>query len=307
MFLIRTVEEMIRKIYPLNEIKTPVHLAIGQEAIAVGVCSALQKNNQIFGTYRNHGIYLAQTNESDKFFGEMFGKSMGLSKGKAGSMHIMAPEHNLMGTSAIVASMIPVAVGAAFSNQYKGTKQTVVVFFGDGAVDEGVFWESLNFACLKKLPIVFVYEDNNYAIHSHQSKRHGYQSITNIVKNFDCHVIKSNTTDVEKIYKLTKKALMLQSRSPKPVFMHLEYYRYLEHVGVNQDFIFGYRTEKEFKRWLKNDPLMLQKKKLIKNKHKEEELQRTEKEIVRAVEKSISTARNAPYPDNDELYTDLLI
>lgn len=305
MYLIRMVEEKIREIYPKDEIKTPTHLAIGEEAIAAGVCLALRPHDQVFGTYRNHGIYLAKTGETDKFFAELFGKNTGLSKGKAGSMHIMSPENNFLGTSAIVASMIPVAVGAAFSNRYKKNKHSVAVFFGDGAVDEGVFWESINFACLKKLPIIFIYEDNNYAIHSHISERHGYRSITNIVSQFDCHVFKSETTDVETIYRLTKKALKLQSRSSKPVFMHLKYYRYLEHVGINQDFQFGYRSESEYRKWLKIDPVNLQRKKLLKSDSKEKTLQEIEKEIISKIEKSIQMARKAPLPDTKELYTDV--
>ena len=305
MYLIRTAEEKIREYYPTNEIKTPVHLAIGEEAIAVGVCHALKTTDQIFGSYRNHGIYLAKTNETDKFFGELFGKNTGLSKGKAGSMHIMSPENNLMGTSAIVASMIPVAVGAAFANQYKKNKQSVAVFFGDGAVDEGVFWESLNVTCLKKLPIIFIFEDNNYAIHSHISERHGYQSIVDIISHFDCHVFKNETTDVEIIYRFTKKALKLQSRSPKPVFMHFKYYRYLEHVGINQDFQFGYRSEGEYRKWLKIDPVNLQRNKLLKSNYQEKKLQEIEEGIISKIEKSIQTARRAPLPDAKELYTDV--
>lgn len=305
MFLIRKVEEKIRQYYPTNEIKTPVHLAIGEEAIAVGVCSAINPTDQIFGTYRNHGIYLSRTNETDKFFGELFGKQTGLSKGKAGSMHIMSPENNFLGTSAIVASMIPVAIGAAFANYYKKNKQTVVVFFGDGAVDEGVFWESLNVACLKKLSIVFIYEDNNYAIHSHVSERHGYKSIVDIISHFDCHVFKSETTDVESIYDFTKKALKLQSRSPKPVFMHFKYYRYLEHVGINQDFQFGYRSEVEYKKWLKIDPVNLQRNKLLKSSYQKEELYDIEKDIIDKIENSVQMARKAPLPKTGELYTDV--
>ena len=305
LFLIRSVEEKIRQIYPRNEIKMPTHLAIGEEAIATGVCRALSSADQIFGSYRNHGIYLAKTGETDDFFAELFGKKSGLSKGKAGSMHVMSPEHNVLGTSAIVASMIPVAVGAAFANQYKKNNRLVAVFFGDGAVDEGAFWESINFACLKKLPIIFVCEDNGYAIHSHVSERHSYQSITQVISRFNCHVFESESTDAEIIYKLTKKAIKLLSASPKPVFMHLKYYRYLEHVGINQDFNFGYRPKKEYEKWLKIDPVNLQRKKLVKAGCDEKIIQTIENNIIKKIENSVRWARKELLPAIDELYTDV--
>lgn len=305
MFLIRTAEEKIRAYYPKDEIKSPTHLAIGEEAIAAGVITATSPNNQIFGTYRNHGIYLAKTGETDKFFAELFGKETGLAKGKSGSMHIMAPNDDFSGTSAIVASTIPVAVGAAYSNKIKKNGKITVVFFGDGAIDEGVFWESVNFACLKKLPIIFVCEDNDLAIHSFAHHRHGYKSISSIISKFDCHTFSSKTTDVEKIYDLIKKALKLQSVSGKPVFMHLKYYRYLEHVGVNQDFNFGYRSEEEYKKWYNIDPVNSQRKRLLKRGYTQKELTEIEKVIIEKIKKSINKALQDPLPKVHELLTDI--
>lgn len=305
MYMVRMTEEKIREYYPTDEIKTPTHLAIGEEAIAVGVIEATSPTHQIFGTYRNHAIYIAKTGETDSFFAELFGKKTGLSKGKAGSMHIMAPEKDFMGTSAIVGSTIPVAVGAAFAQRYRKNNKTVISFFGDGAIDEGVFWESINFASLKKLPIIFVCEDNNLAIHSATHERHGYKSITQIVSGFDCYILESKTTDVEKIYQLTKKALQLQLQSPKPVFIYLTYYRYLEHVGIGTDFHFGYRSEDEYQKWLKVDPITLQRKRLKKKGHSERALVTIENSIVQKIEKSIKKARRSPLPNTEELLADV--
>ncbi len=305
MFLIRTCEEKIRELYPQDQIKTPTHLAIGEEAIAVGITTATGPNNQIYGTYRNHGIYLAKTGETDAFFAELFGKKSGLSKGKAGSMHIMAPDKDFMVTSAIVGSTIPAAVGAAFANRYRGENKTVVVFFGDGAIDEGAFWESLNFACLKKLPIVFVCEDNAYAIHTHEKDRHGYSSISNIAAQFNCISQEYAGTDVEEIYALTLKALSVQKRRPQPIFLHLHYYRYLEHVGINYDFQFGYRSEREYKKWFKKDPLLLQRNRLISEGINVTSLIALEQEIVNQVQKSVNKAQLAPFPKENELLTDV--
>lgn len=304
MFLIRKVEENIVIHYPNNEIKSPVHLAIGEEAVAVGVCSALKKDDQIFATYRNHGVYLAKTNDVYYFFAELYGKKTGLSQGRAGSMHIMSPDKGFMVTSAIVGSTIPIAVGAAFANKYKKNNKTVVVFFGDGAIDEGVFWESINFACLKELPIIFVCEDNSYAIHSHTKERHGYRSITKIINEFNCITYETRTTDVEKIYNLTKKAIRESKRFNKPIFMHLKYYRYLQHVGVNTDFQYGYRSEKEYKEWLKNDPIALQKNRLLKTVS-EEYLLKIEKGIENRIIDSITRVQSDKLPGKSELLTNV--
>lgn len=305
MYLIRMSEEKIRQYYPEDEMKTPAHLCLGEEAIVVGVCQALAKEDKIFGFYRGHGIYLARTGDTDKFFAEIYGKKTGEAKGKAGSMHIFAPKHGFLGASAIVASTIPVAVGCAFSMKYQKKDSRVAVFFGDGAVDEGVFWESINFASLKKLPIIFICEDNDLAIHAKVSHRHGFSSITNIAKQFNLNVFESKSTDAEVIFKLTKKAINLCRKTGKPSLLHLKYYRYLEHVGINYDFHFGYRKESEFKKWFKVDPLNLQRNKLLKMKVKEEDLQKLEKKIIRKIEKSISRAKKAPFPEEEELYRDV--
>jgi TPP-dependent pyruvate/acetoin dehydrogenase alpha subunit len=304
-YLIRKTEEKIREHYMEDEMKTPVHLSIGEEAIAAGICQALNAEDQIFGTYRNHGIYLAKTGETDRFFAELYGKQTGVAKGKAGSMHISAPESNFLGASAVVATIIPVAVGVSFVNKRKNNGKLAAVFFGDGALDEGAFWESLNFACLKRLPILFVCEDNGLAIHSPASNRQGYRSISDIVSKFECNVFEEETTDPEVIYRLTCNAVEQQRNNHKPCFLHLKYYRYLEHVGINQDFKFGYRSEEEFKRWYKVDSVNLQRKKLLENAYSEKEIQELEKEIDRQIDNSIKSAQKAPFPDDSELFKEV--
>ena len=146
LLLVRQVEEAIRTHYASDDMKTPVHLGIGGEAISVGVCHCLPAKASTFGTYRNHALYLAVTDDTDGFFAELFGKESGPGKGKAGSMHLCRPDCGLMATSAVVATTIPLAVGAALANAYRKDSTPVAVFFGDGAVEEGVFWESVNFA-----------------------------------------------------------------------------------------------------------------------------------------------------------------
>lgn len=307
MFLIRKTEEQICRLYPEDEMKTPVHICIGEEAIAAGVCSALKAEDQVFGTYRSHGIYLSKTGETDKFFAELYGKNTGLVKGKVGSMHLSAPESGFFGTSAIVAGIIPVALGAAFANKVRSKGKMVAVFFGDGAMDEGSFWESINIACLMKLPILFICEDNDFACHTHKSFRHGYSSISDIVSKFNCNVIKGENNDVESIYRLVRKARKLTEKTQKPSFLYFRYYRYLEHVGINQDFECTYRSKKDFEKWYKVDPVNMQRKKIIKFGVEEKTVIKEEKKMVKQIEESIRQAKDASFPDRSELYKDVYI
>lgn len=303
LYLIRSTEIVIRKYYNENEMKTPMHMSMGEEAIAVGVCHAIGDKAQVFGTYRSHAIFLAGTLDIDYFFAEMYSKDTSLIKGKGGSMHLCHPQYNFMGTSAIVASHIPVAVGAAYANKMKGRDKIVCVFFGDGAIDEGVFWESLNISCLKKLPIIFICEDNGLAVHTSTKTRRSYDSITDIISKFNCYVLESDSTDVVKIHGLALHAKEY-AEIPIPVFMNLKYYRYLEHVGINEDFDAGYRSRKEFEEWYGKDPINLQRSRLL-DIIGEDAIQRIEKEIDKKITESISRAKSAPLSDSKEAYKNL--
>jgi acetoin:2,6-dichlorophenolindophenol oxidoreductase subunit alpha len=306
LYLIRRAENEIRDHYLEDQMKTPMHMSTGEEAIATGVVQALDLEDQVLGTYRSHGLYLAKTLETDLFFAEMYGKDSGMARGKGGSMHLSSREYGLICTSAIVATPLPVAVGAAFANQQQGLNRKVAVFFGDGAIDEGVFWESVNAACLWHLPVIFVCEDNGFAVHSPARDRHGYNSIADIIERFQCRVFRSETTDAEEIYELTRQALMAMDEEQSPVFLHLQYYRYLEHVGVFEDFKAGYRDLATYEEWRKRDPVDLQRTKLTRI-YSEEEVRKLECEIDEQVERSRRFAEEAPYPEPDVLFEDLLV
>ena len=232
MYLIRACEEKIIKHYHENEMKTPVHLGIGAEAIYAGVIRALQPEDQIFGTYRNHGIYLAKTTDTDSFFGELLGRECGQFKGKGGSMHLFAPDKGFMASSAIVASTIPLAVGCAYSNKIQGNDKWVASFFGDGAMEEGVFWESINFAMLHELKIIFVCEDNGLAIHTHRRDRMTKDMAQAIPIRTFC-MAKS----ADEIYT----HVTMAKKTGIPSYHHYEYQREFEHCGTKQDWCVGYR------------------------------------------------------------------
>lgn len=305
LYLVRASEESIITHYSEDDMKTPMHMSMGGEAIAVGVCSALGKDAQVFSTYRSHAVYLARTGESDSFFAELYGKRTGGAKGKAGSMHLSAPQAGFFGASAIVGSTLPLAVGAAFANVYRGKKTISATFFGDGAVDEGVFWESLNMSAVFNIPTLFVYEDNGFAVHNPKHKRHGYPSIEAIVEQFRCAVIKEESTDVEKIYSATQKAIGILRKSKKPVFLSTRYYRYLEHVGINTDFDVGYRTRKEFDAWGKNDPVKSQRVRLLKRGVSERRIFDIEKKIDEEIARSVRKAQKASFAHISELHKDV--
>jgi pyruvate dehydrogenase E1 component alpha subunit len=304
MFLCRHTEGSIAASYLSDTMKTPMHMSMGAEAIAAGICRALGPRDQLVGTYRSHAIYLCRTGETDAFFAEMYGKAPGMARGKGGSMHITAPDAGLISTSAIVGTGIPVALGAAFANRQKGNDRVVAVFFGDGAVDEGVFWESLNAACLWQLPVLFVCEDNGLAVHTPSAARRGFDDLTAIVARYRCAVFQSETTDVEQIHQLAGQALRSIAADRRPAFLQLRYYRYLEHVGVFEDFKAGYRDRDEFLRWQAVDPVRLQRERLM-AQGRSAELELLEGRIREQVQASILRAQAAPFPEPYDLHQDL--
>ena len=305
LLLARLCEERIRLEYPKDEMKTPVHLGIGQEAIPVGVCHGLPSGTRSFGTYRNHALYLALTDNTDGFFGELYGKAIGPGKGKAGSMHIACPEKGLMATSAVVATTIPVAVGAAFAHQYQKTDRLVVSFFGDGAVEEGVFWESLNFACLHRLRILFVCEDNGLAIHTSTAQRQGFRSIPEAVRPFQCHVDGVDGASLMAVMEGTQRLLARMEADLKPAFLHCPYFRFLEHVGPQEDFQVGYRRRPTAEELERLDPLLRFEKVLAEKGCSSAELQQVRQSVEQQIERSVRVAREAPFPPPAELTMDL--
>ena len=307
LLLIRRAEEAIRHHYHENDMKTPVHLGIGQEAIPVGVCHGLPAEAATFGTYRNHALYLALTEDTNRFFAELYGKETGLCRGKAGSMHLCAPNQGLIATSAVVATTIPLAVGAALARAYRKEKTPVVVFFGDGAMEEGVFWESINFASLRELNILFVCEDNGLAIHSMASDRRGFSSLTGVVRGFRCHTASADGTDLSAIIQATSQIQAEMARTKQPGFLQLTYMRYLEHVGINEDFSLGYRARPTEEELVANDPVA----KFVMHLHAlgcaQDELDAVATAVDAQIQRSLASAREAKLPAPETLYEDLFV
>lgn len=298
--LIRECEERIRKEYPLNELKTPVHLGIGAEAIAVGVMSKLPVSTHYFGTYRNHCLYLAAGGNLERFWAELYGKATGCGKGKAGSMHLSDPQANVMLTSAVVGTTIPIAVGAAFRNKYLSNDEIVCCFFGDGACEEGVFHESLNFASLHRLRILFVCEDNDLAIHNPLARRQAFQ-LLDLVKSYGIQAMSIQGHLIDNVRAAT--VFLTKHLARGPAFLHAKYHRFLEHVGPNEDYAAGYREKPRNAPSL--DPLQwLDESGCLKSLDKEWR-DAAEERISHDVGKAIQLASAAPFPMDDELYKDV--
>lgn len=299
-WLIRQAEEKIRQEYRSDAMKTPVHLHIGAEAICAGVLHALPRGIKVFGTYRNHGLYLPLTQDPDSFFAELYGRAAGCAQGKAGSMHLTAPEKGLFLTSAVVATTIPVAVGAAFAHAYRGETDPVAVFFGDGAMEEGAFYESINFACLHKLRIFFICEDNGLAIHTPVSSRQGYKSIPDVAAAFNCYHASAEGHEPERVYDKTLELFEKMKKDPKPCFLHFSYFRYLEHVGISEDFAAGYRPKPSPADMERMDPVPAAERMALKYGVTPEALESARREIDARLTEAVKKAQQAAFPDETQ-------
>ena len=291
---IRLVEEKISEVYNSDVIQSPVHLSIGQEAVAIGVCDAMGKNDMLFINYRGHAYYLARNGNLIPFFGELCGKDIGISGGKAGSMHLSNYDEKIVGASAVVCSSLSNAVGYALGEKIKKKNSITVVVIGDGATEQGSFHESLNLAALLAVPILIICEDNGLAVHSSLNDRHAF-NLENFANNYgiDSEVVERgyDPYTVSEACRNAKKQIL---SSRKPYFLTIKTRRYLEHVGVLEDFDAGYRSRQEIDDWKKNDPI---------------EKIRANKELVlkinKEIDKALTFVLKQPEPSQKTLLEDV--
>lgn len=283
MLRIRLFENETSRRY-LSELlmRCPTHLAQGQEAVAVGVCAHLKGDDWIFPTHRNHHWYLAKGGDMKTLAAEMYGKSAGCSGGMGGSMHTIDIDAGISLSSSIVASNIPVAVGAAWAFKMQEKDQIAVVPFGDGALDEGVLYESLNFAMLKHLPVLFVLEDNGLATHSPIRKRfYEPDSLRRRIEGFGVFYGATYRNNPFEVYQKAEQ-LVRVTRSHFPSFLHCRVFRWMEHVGPGEDFHLGYREERD-----------------IRDDQEECLLEGLEDpEIEKEIQEAFEFARSSPFPES---------
>lgn len=255
LFRIRQVEETIAEHYPAQEMRCPVHLSIGQEAIAVGVCRALERSDYVISTHRSHAHYLAKGGNLKRMVSEIYGKEAGCCAGRGGSMHLFDDDVHMLASIPIVASSIPLGVGAALASKQRGENTVSVIFLGDASMEEGVFHESANFAALKKLPAIFVCENNLYSVYTDLAARQPDRPLSKIATAHGLPCSVGNGNDVEGVYALTETAVAAARAGEGPQFLLFDTYRWREHCGPNFDNDIGYRTIAEFESWKSRCPL----------------------------------------------------
>lgn len=302
MLTIRLFEDRTASVYPEQEIKTPVHLCIGQEAIAAGVSIHLTKGDYIFSTHRSHGHCIAKGMDLKPIAAELYGRVTGCSRGRGGSMHLVDPELGIPGTTAIVGGCIPLAVGAALSSVMRGGERVSVAFFGDGAVDEGTFHESLNFASLKKLPVVFVCENNFYATNSPQKARQPEVGIADRAAGYGMPGRCADGNDVLMVYETAGEAVERARAGQGPSLLEFKTYRWKAHVGPNPDIETGCRSASEYEQWLKRCPVEMYEQYLGNNSLiSEAEIDSITAEIEARIDEAMAFAKESPSPRPSEL------
>lgn len=307
MVKIRKFEETVAELVtPPKKIITPCHLYIGEEAVATGVCTALKRDDYVFSTHRSHGHFIAKGGDLKALMAELHCKKTGCSKGKGGSMHVASPDIGLMGSSAIVAGSIPIAAGAALAFSMQNKDTVSVVFFGDGAAHEGVFYESLNFASLKKLPVIFVCENNFYCTHLSIIDTLADTNIYNKAEVFAMSGIRIDGNNVMEVYKVAKKAIEDARNGKGPTLIECLTYRWRGHVGPFDDLDKGLRSKDELDFWMNRCPITMLEEFLLEHGIMSKlERDRIHKAISEEIEEAVKFARESAYPDENDLLHDV--
>lgn len=258
LLLIRRAEEILADEYRKGAMRTPTHFGIGQEAVAVGVCAALNRDDVVYTHHRSHTHYLAKGGSLFGLIAELLGREGGCSRGRGGSVHLIDTEKGFWGSSPILGHSLALAAGSALAIQMDKRKQVAVAFFGEGACDEGAVWESLNFAAVKKLPVVFVCENNLYATESPMSVRMPIEAnICSKVGSFGLRAERIDGNNVFEVLRAAKNAVERCRSGDGPVFLECMTYRWREHVGPLWDYEASrtYRTKEELDHWMENCPV----------------------------------------------------
>lgn len=298
MLYIRLVEETMAARYGEQEMRCPVHLSVGQEATAVGVCHALRVSDRVFSTHRCHAHYLAKGGDLNAMLAEIYGKAAGCIGGRGGSMHLTDPDKGMIASVPIVSSSIPLAVGSALADKIDRSDRVSVAFIGDASIEEGVFHESANFASLNKLPVLFVCENNLYSVYTGLQERQPSRPLTNVAMAHDMHAAFADGNDVEAVLKATSEAVDRARSGNGPSFLQFDTYRWREHCGPNFDNNIGYRSVEEYEEWRAKDPLELARRKLRALGQLSEVDEKKIADALQArIDEAFAFAKSAPLPD----------
>ena len=294
MLKIRHFENRVKDLFAGGELPGFVHLYLGEEAIAVGACAALEDGDYITSTHRGHGHIIAKGGEMKFMMAELFGKATGYNKGKGGSMHIACPELGVLGANGIVGAGIPLATGAALAAKYRRSSQVVICFFGDGASNEGMFHESLNIAGAFDLPIIYVCENNLYAVGTRQSEVRKVEDIADRATSYGMPGLVIDGNDVIAVYEAVGEAVKRARVGEGPTLIECKTYRWRGHFEGEVD---NYRAPEEVKAWLKREPLAPYRKLLLdQGVLNEEKAEAIEQRVIAELEEAVGFARQSPLP-----------
>lgn len=305
MVRIRNFEERVKDLFAAGEMPGFVHLYLGQEAIASGVCATLNDDDYITSTHRGHGHIIAKGGELSKMMAELYGKVTGYNKGKGGSMHIACPELGILGANGIVSCGIPIATGAALSAKYRNSSQVTVCFFGDGASNEGAFHESLNAASAFDLPIVYVCENNLYAVGTRQSKVRKIEDIADRAPSYSMPGVVVDGNDVVAVYEVAKESVERARAGEGPTLVECKTYRWRTHFEGEPD---TYRPPEEVAAWRAREPIAPFRKMLIDQKiFKQKDLDLIDEAVIEDLDQAVEFARNSPLPQPEDALQDLWV
>ena len=304
MLEIRKFEEKVYELFTQNLIPGTMHLYIGEEAVAVGVCAALDLNDFITSTHRGHGHCIAKGASLKKMMAELFGRRTGYCKGKGGSMHITDKSSGMLGANAVVGGALPIAVGAGLSCKLKYPNRVTACFFGDGASNQGTFHEGINMAAVWDLPVLFVCENNLYAMGTSQSMVMKIKNIAERAAGYGIPGVTVDGNDVLEVYNAAKEAVFRARNGEGPTLIECKTYRHKGHSRFDPA---KYRPQSEIDAWLSRDPLLLFKKKLLEKGIPEEFFQKIENQVTTEIEEAVTFARESPSPAPEEALDDIWV
>jgi pyruvate dehydrogenase E1 component alpha subunit len=303
MLLIRRFEEKSAEVYVAGKIGGFCHLYIGQEAVGVGTISAIRKEDYVLASYREHGLALAKGMSARSIMAELFGKATGCSKGKGGSMHMFDKSIGFLGGHAIVGGQIPLATGTAFATKYQGTDQVTLCFFGEAAVNQGAFHESLNMAQLWKLPCIYICENNQYGMGTSQERAMSLRDVAQKACAYEMASEFVDGMDVLAVREATMRAVERARKDYLPTLIEVRTYRFMGHSMSDPG---NYRTRAEIEKYQERDPIKLFSASLLEEKVVDNKaLEEIDRKVREEVEDSLRFAEESPLPDPEELYTDI--
>lgn len=305
MLLMRRFEEKAAQLYGQQKIKGFCHLYIGQEAVVAGTMSALQKDDRIITAYRDHAHALGCGLSAKSVMAELYGKVTGCSKGKGGSMHMFSKEHNFFGGHGIVGGQIPLGAGIAFADKYRGGNQVTVCYFGDGAARQGALHETFNMAMMWNLPVIFVCENNGYAMGTSVQRTTNVLDIYQIGSAYNMPSKAVDGMQCETVHEAIAEAAEHARQGNGPTLLEIRTYRYRGHSMSDPA---KYRTKEEVEEYKQKDPIEVVKSLILKNKWlNESEIEKIEENIINEINEAVEYSENSPFPDAEELYKDVYV